>query len=66
MVILIKHCFRVIKAVINYLNQLGAKEFSNFIIECNLLEYPLIGHRYTGFTGQSKSHIDRAFATLDF
>jgi hypothetical protein len=33
----------------NNLNQLSSKEFRDFISECNLLEYLLIGHQYTRF-----------------
>jgi len=35
----------------NYLNQLGAREFRDFISGCNFLEYPLNDHRYTCFRG---------------
>jgi hypothetical protein len=33
------------------MNQPGAKEFRDFISKYNLLEYPLISHRYTRFQG---------------
>jgi len=34
-----------------YLNGIGSTDFKRFISNCNLLEYPLSGHRYTRFHG---------------
>lgn len=48
-----------------YLNAVGSKDFHSFISHCNLVEYPLNGHRYTRFRGQSMSHIDKALAALE-
>ena len=49
-----------------YLNGIGSTDFKRFISNCNLLEYPLSGHRYTRFHGNSMSRTDRAFATPYF
>lgn len=46
-----------------YLNRQGSWAFRNLIFECDLMEYPLQGHRFTWFRGKSKSRIDRAFAS---
>lgn len=48
-----------------FLNAVGSKDFLSFISQCNLVEYPLNGHRYTRFRGQSMSHIEEAFAALE-
>lgn len=45
-----------------YLNITSSTAFWTFISDCNLLEYPLFGYRYSLFRGRSMSHIDRAFA----
>jgi hypothetical protein len=49
-----------------YLNGIGSTDFKRFISNCNLLEYPLSGHRYTRFHGNSMWRTDRAFATPYF
>jgi hypothetical protein len=49
-----------------YLNFIGSNEFCNFITNCNLLEYHLIGHSYTRFQGQLINRIDRSFTTPNY
>jgi hypothetical protein len=44
------------------LDRRGASEFQTFIYGCELIEYPLVNHRFTWFRGGSMSRLDRAFA----
>jgi len=44
------------------LDKRGATEFQTFIDDCELVEYPMVNHRFTWFRGGSMSRLDRAFA----
>jgi len=44
------------------LDRRGASEFQAFIDGCDLVEYPLVNHRFTWFRGGFMSRLDRAFA----
>jgi len=44
------------------LDRRGASEFQAFIDGCELVEYPLVNHRFNWFRGSSMNRLDRAFA----
>ncbi|KAF9688079.1 hypothetical protein SADUNF_Sadunf02G0159900 [Salix dunnii] len=41
----------------------GSTSFKRFLETCDLIEFPLVGQRFTWFHGESTSRIDRAFAS---
>jgi hypothetical protein len=50
---------------IGYINHVECRDLKKFLAICNLMEYPLSGHRFTWFRGGSMNRIDRSFSSPD-